>query len=195
MPPLCYFVRHGQTGWNAELRLQGQADTDISDLGRAQAIRNGRRLAELVPDPRNFDFVASPLKRTRETIELVRTSMGLPAGDYRVDSRLMEVHFGDWQGFTYAELEARQPGSTASRLDDKWGFVAPGAGGESYQMLLERTKPWFEALERPTICVTHGGVMRVLFRLVEQMPPGEAAAMEIPQDRVLRLKDARLEWL
>ena len=51
MPPLCYFVRHGQTGWNAELRLQGQADTDMTDLGRSQAVRNGRRLAELVGRP------------------------------------------------------------------------------------------------------------------------------------------------
>ncbi|HEY6633619.1 MAG TPA: histidine phosphatase family protein, partial [Rhizobiaceae bacterium] len=107
MSPLCYFVRHGQTGWNAELRLQGQADTDMTELGRRQAARNGRRLAELVDKPDDFDFVASPLKRTRETMELVRAAMGLPTRGYRVDARLMEVHFGDWQGFTHAELEER----------------------------------------------------------------------------------------
>ncbi|MEW9834578.1 histidine phosphatase family protein [Mesorhizobium marinum] len=193
MPPLCYFVRHGETGWNAERRLQGQADTDISEHGRDQAVRNGRRLAELVADPAEFDFVSSPLRRTRETMELVRTEMGLPARGYRVDSRIMEVHFGDWQGFTYPELEARAPGSTEARLADKWGFVAPG--GESYQMLLERIRPWFEALDRKTICVTHGGVMRVLFRLIDGLPQEEAANLEIPQDRVLRLSHARLEWL
>lgn len=193
MPPLCYFVRHGQTGWNAELRLQGQADTDLNDLGREQAARNGHRLAGLIEDPHRFDFVASPLKRTRDTMELVRAGMGLPARGYRVDSRLMEVHFGDWQGYTYAELEALRPGSTAARLSDKWGFVAPG--GESYQMLLDRVRPWFEALDLPTICVTHGGVIRTLFKLVEDRPVADVAAMEVPQDRVLRLKDARLEWL
>ena len=58
-----------------------------------------------------------------------------------------------------------------------------------------RVKPWFEALERPTVCVTHGGVIRILFRLVEDMPAEEAAAMDVTQDRVLRLKDSRLEWL
>lgn len=195
MPPLCYFVRHGQTGWNAELRLQGQADTEMTDLGRGQAARNGRRLAELVDRPEKFDFVASPLKRTCETMELVRAGMDLPPKDYRTDARLKEVHFGDWQGFTHAELEERQPGSTATRFSDKWGFVAPGSGGESYQMLLERVKPWFDALDRPTICVTHGGVIRILFRLVEDMPAEEAAAMEVAQDRVLRLQDSRLEWL
>lgn len=195
MPPLCYFVRHGQTGWNAEFRLQGQADTDMTDLGRSQAVRNGRRLAELVKNPEDFDFVASPLKRTRETMELVRAEMRLPTRGYRVDARLMEVHFGDWQGFTYADLEERQPGSTAARSEDKWGFVAPGSGGESYQMLLDRVKPWFETLDRQTICVTHGGVIRILFKLVEDLPVADVAAMEVPQDRVLRLKDSRLEWL
>lgn len=193
MPPLCYFVRHGQTGWNAEFRLQGQTDTDITGLGRSQAKRNGERLRELVPDHSAFDFVASPLRRTRETMEIVRSRMGLPEKGYRVDSRLMEVHLGDWQGFTYAELEERQPGSTAARLSDKWAFVAPQ--GESYQMLLDRVRPWFDALDRPTICVTHGGVLRVLFKLVEDLPAAEVAAMEIPQDRVLRLRDSRLEWL
>ncbi|MCX7305177.1 MAG: histidine phosphatase family protein [Hyphomicrobiales bacterium] len=195
MPPLCYFVRHGQTGWNAELRLQGQADTDMSELGRGQAVRNGRRLAELIDGPEEFDFVASPLKRTRETMELIRREMGLPASGYRTDVRLVEVHFGDWQGSTYAELEERQPGSTAARLSDKWGFVGPGEGGESYQMLLDRVKPWYDALQNPTVCVTHGGVLRVLFRLVERMPEAEAAEMDILQERVLRLQDSRLEWL
>lgn len=193
MPPLCYFVRHGQTGWNAELRLQGQTDTDITELGRAQAKRNGLLLRELVLDPSEFDFVASPLRRTRETMEIVRTNMGVPAKGYRVDSRLMEVHLGDWQGFTYAELEEKQPGATAARLSDKWEFVAPG--GESYQMLLDRVRPWFAAIDRPTLCVTHGGVLRVLFRIVEGMPGVEAAAMDIPQDRVLRFSGSRLEWL
>ncbi len=189
----CYFVRHGQTGWNAERRLQGQADTDLNDLGRSQARENGRRLAGLLDDPRDFDFVASPLKRTRQTMELIRAGMGLPAAGYRLESRLMEVHFGDWQGFTYAELETREPGSTTARLADKWGFLPPG--GESYQKLLERVKPWFDSIGRPTVCVTHGGVMRVLFRLVQDVAPEEACEMEIVQDRVLKYDGSRLEWL
>ncbi len=195
MSPLVYFIRHGQTAWNAEHRLQGQADTDITELGRSQADRNGRRLAELVATPETFEFVASPMRRTRETMQRVRASMGLPVDDYHTDARLVEVHFGDWQGFTFAELEARAPGSTQARLFDKWGFVPPGAGAESYEMLLRRVRPWFEALRRPTVCVTHGGVLRTIFRMVEGMPGSEAAALDIAQDRVLRLEKSRLEWL
>ena len=77
MAGLIYLIRHGQTDWNAEGRLQGQADTGLNDTGRAQATRNGEFLAGLVADPAAFDFVASPLSRTRETMERVRAAMGL----------------------------------------------------------------------------------------------------------------------
>ena len=63
-------------------------------------------------------------------------------------------------------------------------------------MLLERVRPWLEEISRPTVCVTHGGVMRVIIRAVEKTLGGSAAAvLNIPQDRVLRLEDGRLEWL
>ncbi|MDX8480027.1 histidine phosphatase family protein [Mesorhizobium sp. VK24D] len=195
MYPLVYLARHGQTEWNAEGRLQGQADTDINALGRAQATHIGRRLAEFVGNPADFDFVASPMRRTRETMELMRAAMGLDPFAYRTDPHLVEMSFGAWQGFTFAELEARLPGSTDGRRHAKWDFQPPGEGAESYEMLLERIKPWFDALREPTVCVTHGGVMRCLFRFVEGMSKKEAASLEIPQDRLLRLQGRSLEWL
>ncbi|ESX52100.1 histidine phosphatase family protein [Mesorhizobium sp. C416B] len=195
MVPLVYIVRHGQTQWNAESRLQGQADTDLNALGREQATRNGRRLAELIQNPEDFDFVASPMKRTRETMQRLRLAMQLDPDAYRTDPRLVEVHFGDWQGFTYAELDTRMPGSAKARRRNKWNFQPPGEGAESYQMLLERVKPWFDALDRQTVCVTHGGVVRTLFRMVKGVSEHEAANLEVRQDRVLRLQDGRLDWL
>ncbi|TKC01632.1 MAG: histidine phosphatase family protein [Mesorhizobium sp.] len=195
MYPLVYIVRHGQTAWNAEARLQGQADTDLNELGREQATRNGRRLADLIDKPEDFDFVASPMRRTRETMERLRSAMKLDPHAYRIEPLLVELSFGDWQGFTFAELEANNPGSTRQRRLDKWNFQPPGEGAESYQMLLERVKPWFDALDRQTVCVTHGGVMRALFRLVVGMSEQDAVSMEVPQDRVLRLDGRRLEWL
>ncbi|ESY85022.1 histidine phosphatase family protein [Mesorhizobium australicum] len=195
MYPLVYIVRHGQTAWNAEFRLQGQADTDLNALGREQASANGRRLAALVGAPQEFDFVASPMRRTRETMERIRAAMRLDPLAYRTDIRLIEVNFGDWQSFTFAELERQSPGASRSRALDKWNFQPPGEGAESYQMLLERVKPWFDELRGQTICVTHGGVMRTLFRFVLDMAEDEAANLEIPQDRVLKLEGRSLEWL
>ena len=195
-----YFVRHGETGWNAELRLQGQADTGMTARGRAQAQRNGRRLAELIGSDledvdQRYDFVASPLWRTRETMELIRAAMSLPVDGYRLEPCLLEVHFGAWQGSTLDEIEARKPGATAARAADKWGFVPPGDGAESYRMLLERVRPWFMSLQRPTICVTHGGVIRTLFSLAGGMAVDECAVLPIPQDRILRFDDGNLQWL
>jgi broad specificity phosphatase PhoE len=195
MYPLVYIARHGQTAWNAEFRLQGQADTDLNTLGREQATENGHRLAELVHNPRDFDFVASPMRRTRETMERIRAAMKLDPLAYRTDSRLIEVNFGDWQSFTFAELEAESPGASRSRAQDKWNFQPPGEGAESYQMLLERVKPSFDAIKQQTICVTHGGVIRTLFRFVLDMAEAEAANLEIPQDRLLKLEGKSLEWI
>lgn len=192
---IVYFVRHGETDWNAEGRLQGQVDTDLNARGRSQADRNGRKLAELISDPSEFDFVASPLKRTRDTMERIRTQLNLPPKDYRTDPVLVEVHFGDWQGHTFEELETTEPGCFARREVDKWNFLPPGVDAESYDDLAERIRPWFGSLRRETLCVTHGGILRSVFRLTEAMTPAECAALIIPQDRVLRLQDGRLDWL
>ncbi|HEV7414876.1 histidine phosphatase family protein [Tianweitania sediminis] len=193
--PLCYIVRHGQTDWNAEHRLQGQADRDINETGRSQATNNGLRLKDLVSDPATFDFVASPMLRTRHTMERVRTAMGLDPRGYRTDPRLMELNFGDWQGFTFAELEQRTPGLRAARNRDKWNYVPPGDGAESYAMLTQRIASWLPEIAQPTICVAHGGVIRALFRLLDAADEEEASRMDVPQDRILRMEAGRLEWL
>lgn len=195
MFPLVYFVRHGQTDWNRDNRFQGQNEVDLNETGRAQADRNGRRLAELIPDPSLFDFVASPMRRTRETMERVRMGMNLEPRDYVTDKRLIEVHFGDWTGYTPDQLKEKDPEFRRHRRADKWNIVPTGEGAESYAMLLARFRPWFETLERPTVCVTHGGNVRAVFLLVEGLSDDAAANHAVPQDKVLRLKDGKLDWL
>ncbi len=190
-----YFVRHGQTDWNAEGRLQGQADTDLNDKGRAQASGNGRLLLGHIPEPSTFDFVASPLRRTRQTMERIRTAMGLDPAGYRTDARLMELHFGDWEGHTFPELEAIDPGCFARRELDKWRFVPPGRGAESYAALAERVRPFIDAIDRDTVCVAHGGILRAVLRLTDTLPPAACAALLIPQDQVLRWKGGKVDWL
>lgn len=195
LTPVLYIVRHGQTDWNVEERLQGQADTDINTVGRRQADGNGRRLAALIGDPTAYNYVASPLRRTCETMQRIRVQLGLPPEGYATDPRLKEVHFGDWQGFTYPELEEQKPGCTLARMRAKWEFLPPGPEAESYGILAERVCSWLESLESPTICVTHGGVIRTVFHLVAGLTTREAVDLHIPQDRVLRVKDGKLEWL
>lgn len=194
MPPLVYFVRHGQTDWNAEGRFQGQADTDINALGRSQAERNGRLLAQLEPDVSGFDFVASPLARTCETMRILRGVMGLEPDAFRTDPALMELHFGDWQGRTLAEIEQQDATAGRRRDADKWHFLPEGDDAESYAMLCRRVEGWLAGQTGPTVCVTHGGVMRSIFRLLGGLSDAEAAALSIPQDRVLELRGEKLAW-
>jgi len=102
-------IRHGQTDWNAEGRLQGQKDIPLNPLGRSQATSNGERLHQLIGTGGEFAFVASPLSCTRETMERLRIAMGLDPKAYRTESRLVEVSFGDWEGHTMAEIKQTVP--------------------------------------------------------------------------------------
>lgn len=195
MFPLVYFVRHGQTDWNRDFRFQGQNEVDLNDAGRVQADRNGAKLAELIEHPQKFDFVASPMRRTIETMERLRAAMGLPLEGYSTDRRLIEVNFGDWTGWTPDELKADDPEFRRHRRKDKWNIVPPGEGAESYAMLLTRFRPWFEKLERPTVCVTHGGNVRAVYHLVEKLSDDAAANLPVPQDKILRYESGKLDWL
>ncbi|MBS9719764.1 histidine phosphatase family protein [Tianweitania sp. BSSL-BM11] len=193
--PLCYFIRHGETDWNAEGRLQGQADRDLTEKGREQATGNGIKLKSLISDGSGFDFVSSPMIRTRHTMERVRDAMGLDPKAYRTDPRLKELSFGDWQGFTFAELEETTPGLRDERSRDKWNYLPPGKGAESYALLAERLNGWLVEVDQQTVCVAHGGIVRALFHLLGQADDLAASAMDIPQDRILRMENDRLTWI
>jgi len=185
---LIYLIRHGQTDWNAEGRLQGQQDIPLNDLGRSQARRNGERLAsELRDQAADFDYVASPLGRTRETMELLRAAMGLDPAAYRIEPRLMELSFGDWQGSTLAELQRETPERVEARATEKWDFIPPGEAAESYEILSWRVGSWLTSVDRPTVCVSHGGVVRSVFRLIGNWSKEDACEMNVPQDRILKI--------
>ena len=129
-------------------RLQGRRDVPLNARGRAQAAHCGDILRDLFAtrsrDPATLDYVSSPLKRASETMELARAALGLAAQDYRCEPRLTEIAFGDWEGFTIAQLHERDPARIAQREHDKWHFVPPG--GESYEMVSARMRDWYESL-------------------------------------------------
>ena len=195
---LIYVIRHGQTDWNAERRLQGQKDIPLNAIGREQARQNGIDLAEILKiEAIPFDFVASPLGRTRATMEIMRAAMKLPAEDYRTDERLVEVSFGDWEGHTVKELKATVRDRITERNLNKWDFIPPGEDAESYEIMSWRVASWLNSVEWPTVCVTHGGVIRSLFRTIADVPKHEAAEGEIPQDRILKIetRDRLIGWI
>ncbi|MCP4314667.1 MAG: histidine phosphatase family protein [Hyphomicrobiales bacterium] len=194
--PLIYVLRHGITDWNVEERLQGAKDIPLNENGRRQAADNGRALKLLIGDKVDtFDFVSSPLFRTRETMELMRGAMGLAPTAYRTDDRLIELSFGDWESHTLDEIAVSTPEKVEERTRNKWDFQPPGKNAESYEILSWRIAAWLNEVNRPTVCVCHGGVMRVMFYLIAGIPPHKAAELPMPQDKILKIQGTDMEWL
>jgi len=190
-----FIIRHGQTDWNAEYRLQGQQDIPLNALGRQQATENGLTLKRLAGDLSGYSFVSSPLSRARETMERLRTACGLDADGYTIEERLKEISFGDWEGWTNAEIAASTPDKIEDRYADKWDFVPPGDNAESYEILSWRVGSWLKEINGATVAVCHGGVIRCIFKLIGALDKQAAASLDIPQDRLLKYDDGRLEWL
>jgi broad specificity phosphatase PhoE len=188
-----YFVRHGQTDWNAAARYQGQIDIPLNETGRGQARRNGETLRRLLRDPSAFDFVASPLSRARETMQIMRRELGLPIDDFRCDDLLKEVHYGHWEGKLASDLTVEDPQEIARRNLDpfRWRPV----GGESYSDLMARSDTWLANVTRDTIVASHGGVSRTVRGRVLDLPPLDMMALPVPQDLVLVLRPGQVSWL
>ena len=182
-PPVVYYLRHGETDWNVEGRLQGQHDIPLNARGRAQAVHCGGILRDLFArdgrNPAQLDYVSSPLGRARQTMELARPAFGLPADGYAVEPRLTEISFGQWEGFTIAQLRNRDPQRIAQREHDKWHFVAPG--GESYKTVSERMRAWYDGLTRDTVVTAHGGTARGLMASLGIAKPAAAPLIDIAQ--------------
>jgi probable phosphoglycerate mutase len=188
-----YFIRHGETDWNLEGRLQGQKDIPLNDLGRVQAEEAGRRLRALVERYEDLDYVASPMTRTRETMERLREALGLHPTGYRIDERLVELTFGEWEGMTWKEVRRAIPHLAAARERDKWAYVPPG-GGESYAMLAERVRPVLRDLKRDSVVVSHGGVARAFLRIACGVSSRHAASLDIWQGKVLVIQGRNFSW-
>jgi len=156
--PILYLLRHGETEFNIEGRLQGQRDSPLTARGRAQARAHGALLKTLIAEPET-------------AIE--------------TDPRLKEIAYGEWEGLTWAEAEARDPDAWAARERDRWGFVVPG--GESYAMVAVRAGAFLDEARGNTIVVSHGGTGRVLRGLYGRLAPPEIKTLEQPQDALHRL--------
>lgn len=191
--PTIVFIRHGETDWNAEGRFQGQRDIPLNARGRGQAQRNGLVLAERMPETAGFDFVASPLERTRQTMEIARGAMGLDPSAYRLDPILKEITFGRWEGYTAPELMQRWPDLVAERDVDKWGFQPPQ--GESYAMLSIRIGAWLASVAKDTVVVSHGGVCRVLRGLLQGLDTSQTPNLDVPQDRIFVWDGGEACWI
>ncbi len=193
--PTIYYIRHGETDWNARGRLQGVQDVSLNEVGRQQSVRAGHILADLFAHDRlskaRLAFVASPLGRARQTMELVRVQLKLPLSGYAVDDRLREIGYGEWEGLTLAEAQAKDPDLFARRQAEKWMVSAPG--GETYVSVQARMSHWCRELKTDTVAVAHGGTARALMVALGFETPESAADLFVEQGVVYVFGDRGLK--
>lgn len=190
---MIYLMRHGQTVWNAEQRLQGRMDSPLTTAGVEQALAFGRRLRTLLPDPAAARTVASPLSRAWQTAVLAVSEMGVDPASIELDARLVEHAFGAWEGLNWAEVQRDHAESVAARMADKWNVAAPG--GESYRDVAARAGDWLADVDmaRPTLTVCHGVTARVIRGLYAGLSQEATMALPEPQDRIFKLADGGIE--
>ena len=153
-----YLVRHGETDWNAQRRIQGRTDIPLNDTGRAQAVTTGQLLAR-----RDWDgLFSSPLARAAETARIIGGEIGIDSVQLIPD--VAERNYGDAEGLDYDQIERMFPGDT----------MVPGR--ETHQAVADRVLPALMEVAlahggESLIVVTHGGVIRSVLNVVE---PGVA---------------------
>ncbi len=168
-------VRHGRTAWNIDGRFQGQLDIPLDEVGQEQAAAVAHRLAQERP----VALYASDLSRAWQTARSIQNAIAAttatePSPPLILEPRLREMHFGEWQGLTYAEIQACQPAALAAWEAD-WLNNAP-PGGETLEQLVERVRDIYQEIlaahpDGTVMLVGHGGALQTLICLALGLPP------------------------
>jgi len=186
-----YLVRHGETEWNVERRMQGRRESSLTALGRRQAAAMAELLAGLIEPRAGWRLISSPLGRAHETAQTIAARLGLPV---EVDERLTEIAFGEWEGRLRDEVTPQHPELFATR---EWLVSAPG--GERFDDVRARVASFLADLpeepERRVIAVSHGVAGRLLRGVYANLDRQETLNQDVPQDAVFRLAQGRIHRL
>ena len=176
-------IRHGQTVWNADSRIQGHTDIELDELGRWQA----ERLAQALGDDELHALYSSDLKRAQQTAAPLAARKGL---NTRLDVGLRERGFGEFEGLSFAQIEQRWPDQAQAwrRRDPDFG----ARGGEVLRDFRDRVVAAVARLARVhrgqhIALVTHGGVLDLLYR--------EATRVALDAPRTWQLGNAAINRL
>lgn len=188
--PTIILIRHGETEFNREGRIQGHADSPLTIRGTEQAFRHGLSVRRLIGDGEGWRIMSSPLGRCVQTTAILCAAAGLDTALVSHDHRLKEVDTGSLAGRLKTELSAGLLGGTGL---DHWVFKSPD--GESHATLSARLARWL-AERRPgerVICVSHGIAGRVLRGLYLGQDPAVALSGDSPQDALFVLRAGTIE--
>ncbi|WP_417472413.1 histidine phosphatase family protein [Leisingera sp.] len=181
--PKIWLLRHGQTHWNAEHRIQGQLESPLTQLGIEQARRQAQLMQPyLTPDLRCF---VSPLGRAQQTADIA-----LGGAPFETDPRLAEAYAGELQGMTLSEVERTFPEIYANNPQNLDLFCnAPG--GEGYERFHGRILAFMQSLEGPSVVVAHGLLGQVMRGIACGLTRDQMAALPNGQGCVYVLENGR----
>lgn len=180
-------VRHGETAWNVDTRIQGQLDIALNDKGRWQAERVGAALAEEAV----ARIYSSDLSRAHATAQAIARHAHEPlAREVQLHTGLRERGFGTFEGQTWAEIETRWPQESLRWRRRDPDFAPPG--GETPLQVHARVQRTLneiasQHLGELIVLVAHGGVMDMLYRLATQQPIGSTRTWELHNAAINRL--------
>jgi len=183
-------MRHGETFWNREGRIQGHTESDLTPLGERQARAMAGLVADLVKrDGAPFRLVASPIGRAHRTAAMVAEATGLPI---ELDDRLKEIGCGEWEGKLRADIAHIHPEIFKTR---EWFFGAPG--GETFEDVTARAADWLGSMPpepgRRVIAVSHGVWGRLLRGVYGGLGRQATLDQDVPQDAVYRLQNGQID--
>ncbi len=179
--PELYILRHGQTTWNAEHRIQGSLDSPLTDAGRAHARAQQEILQSRSLD--GFTAFSSPQGRARKTAEIALDGILSPI---RRDARLAEIRVGAWEGKRRVELDL--PHASDEGYAEGLMLYELAPGGEGFAALRLRCESFLRELTRPAVLVTHGMTSRMLRLILQNMDNSEIGDLEGGQGVIYHLK-------
>jgi len=178
-------IRHGETTWNVDTRLQGHLDIPLNEVG----LRQASHLAQALAQRDTVDAIyASDLSRAHATASAIAQAMGQTVA---VHAGLRERHFGVFQGRTFAQIEAELPEHALQWRKRVPEWIPPG-GGESLVMLHERILKTVDELAvqhkgQQIVLVAHGGVLDVLYRAATRLTLQAPRTWQLTNTAVNRL--------
>ena len=188
-----YFVRHGQTDWNAKALYQGSTDTSLSEIGEDEALQNAQLLIRQLQadsvDMSQVQIVASPLTRAQQTAQIISRQFD-PALAITTDPRFRELSIGRWEGMTSPQVKEKYYLERKSRKLDRWGFKP--TGGESMAERSSEIEIALRQLKPNTIVVTHCVVLRIMIHLLTGIDRQDATKVETPHVSIWCWNSAKL---
>ncbi|MEK4628012.1 MAG: histidine phosphatase family protein [Psychrobacillus sp.] len=193
MKQTIYLLRHGETELNVKGCYQGELDSTLTSNGIEQVENNAKILKMLIDNPREWEFISSPLGRAQQSTDIICGILGFDKSKVITDNRLKEVSVGKWAGLTIKEIEKYWPELMKNTNNYNWYFNSPN--GESYDAVIERVSGWLHSIrnKEKVIVMSHGLTGRIIRGLYLGLTKEQSLVLEVSQNTFFKLSDKQIE--